>query len=866
MAENNNNANTQQDQQNDSTSSNVTLSSNVPSSSSSNYIQPPKYQNPPQQFTFVPQNPALSSKTDKNHSPPPLPPQKNNVHYSHQKSYSMPQPQPQNPPEDLLQSLFGSHASSMSISEETLRAALQLKTEQERTKQEFYRLELQRKNAEILQNAIHNNIPQTMFPILFQHDQDHSSYQNQLHSNNLNQPMAPPTDSTSSPTSDNIHYPTSRNNHQRNLSLPPQPTIIPSEYQQRVLGPQNFKSSSSSQNTLSRHHGHHASLSSIPSTHYSSTPGPAIGQQSVFHSNPLYNNMQSSSSATRSGITRSGPSSAAPVPAATSWQHNASNPKPYFPSSKNPYPANPGSPSTSVHQIIQFHHWTPNQQKNSSSTTSSSSSPKKDDTDNTATKRRRSMTTSERHSDRIGSPTPLTKGPDVSSANNNNSNPCPANNSQTSAMASATAHSKRRGLHSRHKSETSVLRGDSLSKMSLHSSPNNITASSSSSSLASLTNSTSIKNLQKIQGNDVSGPANHLIHLGNHTPSLPPPAHQNHQQLSSSPSSPLRNNVSNNLAKSTNSNVSDATTTDSDSNSSSIDSMPGGALLKASPSGNTTQKVSTLAAVLNGSEPSNVANHNAYPSYHRHQNSTDSFNFLASVAADSQRLASPAKPSKHSSPGIGAKGTHSSSNSVSLARFPSSPSEISAASAAAAAVAVAVGTRSASFIDSSALGYATNTNSINTINKHERGAIERLNPDFSYPPKPASSVAITRDDNTNNTDSSKAQGIKSAKQDNGDQDVTMEDQSFQPSQSQHSQNLHSNRLDTITESIPRTSYSHSPSPSSPQKRNANNMNRNGKDDGSSQNDNKGTLKPLNTASEEQKCKKLGVGFIISESD
>lgn len=48
-------------------------------------------------------------------------------------------------PEDLLQSLFGSHASSMSISEETLRAALQLKTEQERTKQEFYRLELQRK-------------------------------------------------------------------------------------------------------------------------------------------------------------------------------------------------------------------------------------------------------------------------------------------------------------------------------------------------------------------------------------------------------------------------------------------------------------------------------------------------------------------------------------------------------------------------------------------------------------------------------------------------------------------------------------------------------------------------------------------------
>ena len=118
--------------------------------------------------------------------------------------------------------------------------------------------------------------------------------------------------------------------------------------------------------------------------------------------------------------------------------------------------------STSVHQIIQFHHWQPNQQSQKSS---ASTSPKKetaalaaatasDDQQSSAKRRRSSIPT-----DQPLSPTPNIK-------TKAETPPSSASSSNTNAIASALA--RRKSSHSRNKSETTVLRGD-ISKMSLYS-------------------------------------------------------------------------------------------------------------------------------------------------------------------------------------------------------------------------------------------------------------------------------------------------------------------------------------------------------------------------------------------------------------
>lgn len=704
-----------------------------------------------------------------------------------------------------------------------------------------------------------------MIPILFQNDQDHSSYQ--MHP--YNQPFTyppidpsnqqnPPPNTSSVPASDIDRL--SYNHHQRNLSLPSQPTIIPSEYQQRVTGTQQFQPSSTTQQPQFRHHAHHASLSSIPPAHYSPTRGPAIGQQTVFHSNPLYNMPPSSSSSssttttnttsTRPGINQQGNTPLTTVPGASSWQQGAANPNPYFPPPQNPYPANPGSPSTSVHQIIQFHHWTPSQQKSTSSS-ASASSPKKDDSDSVSIKRRRSITTSERHSDRIGSPTPSTKGSTASSSAN----------TQPSAIASANAHSKRRSMHSRNKSETSVLRGDTLSKMSLYSTPNT-SNNNSSSSLTSLATSSTLAAKNPLQNqtpyqqggqlqstSDASGPATQPIHLGPHTPSLPPPSQQPLQHHpSSSLSSPLRNDITNQSPpESTLSNASQksgsAVAAADNGNRNELKSLSH--VPAANPA---THKVSTLTAVMNDDNSANFDN--AEPlKQQQAQNAAASFNFLASVAADSQRLASPAKISSSQ------RFTGSAGNASSPTVRPlSSPFKAPVASTAAAGSA-SLGSRSTTASTSPVLehtaGHAAGPSNPSTPTSSGRSGKETaggLNTQFSYPPKPPAwtpaSGATSDTIMTTIPETSPKTESPMSKSEDDEGDVSMEYDSFESSAQPRTRQLEQTseyNLSSQADELATASDTHNSNVSV-------------------------TRKKESISSEEQRSKKHGVGFIISGNE
>lgn len=326
-----------------------------------------------------------------------------------------PQQEPEQSPDlATVQALLGPEITTWNFSDDSLRAALELRTEQEKTRQEYYKLELRKKTSELLTDAMRYNIPASMIPLLFNASPDSLDQRvaeapqqpsnpyvypppPQIHS----QPPASFPSSSKNPPYDALglnqdteRYPSPTHGHQRNLSMPQQPTIIPSEYQLRQPQPpppqQKFRPT----------HAHHASMSAISPSRYT-TPAQSSYQRQ--------------------------------------WQ-----PAPYFPPpAAASSQANAESPGTSMHHLIQFHHWQPNQTK------PPSSSPKKDNAtvvvdDTQSPKRRRSMAL-----DR-SSPTP--KSGDTSST----------------ALASASAHSRRRSMHQRQRSETSMLQGESLSKMTLY--------------------------------------------------------------------------------------------------------------------------------------------------------------------------------------------------------------------------------------------------------------------------------------------------------------------------------------------------------------------------------------------------------------
>ncbi|VVT54013.1 uncharacterized protein SAPINGB_P003863 [Magnusiomyces paraingens] len=414
--------------------------------------------------------------------------------------------------------------------------------------------------------------------------------------------------------------------HQRNTSLSQPAVTNSSEYQQKhpttaQLQIQSNQSAQGSSSTTTPNfrprHGQHSSLSSIPSSHYSPTRN-ALSSQSVFHS-----------------------------PSRNSWQ--GASPSPYFPPPQNAYTSNnsPASPSTSVHQIIQFHHWQPNQQK-------STTSPKKDGSINvlaeepSSIKRRKSVTVS---SDRTISPSP-TKSISTTTP------------SASGAMVSASAYSRRRGMHSRNKSETSVLRGDSLSRMSLYSSPS---ASASSVSISSLSrkvaeeeNGDTSQSSSLTQGTNQQPQSQNSQVIGPHSSSLHPAKSDLYSHITSESSKALINATGTRSPIKTNSNVDDPQKefTKEDSRTSLETSVTSPILVAPRPrlAGKGVSGISSDSIGLKSSSSVNseefISSNANFRSYSTHSefvstpvsknssriSNASGFNFLASVAADSQRL------------------------------------------------------------------------------------------------------------------------------------------------------------------------------------------------------------------------------------
>lgn len=250
---------------------------------------------------------------------------------------NQPSPQDDDPETKSLQALLGSDAKNGHVSKELI----QLKIEKEKTLQEKYKLDAKNTNYRILQEAIKNNVPTHLYPLLF--DNQHTAAPSSFPSSSKN----PPVDALGL-SGTRYHH------HQRNLSLPQQPTVIHPDY--APYPP--------------RH----------PHPHHPPPPPPPTHLPPQHHQQPTYRHHTHHSSI-----------SAIPQPRV--------------------YPNNTGS--TSVHPVIQFHHWQP-------SPSSSEETPQP--------KRRRS-----------GSP-------------------------------SASPSRKATSMHSRNRSETTAIRTD-LTKMSLDGAP-----------------------------------------------------------------------------------------------------------------------------------------------------------------------------------------------------------------------------------------------------------------------------------------------------------------------------------------------------------------------------------------------------------
>lgn len=380
----------------------------------------------------------------------------------------------------LLSSLLGASVTAWNYSDDALSQALKLKAEQEKTKQEYYRLETRKKSLKLLSEAIQYNVPPTAIPLLFQSPNDphvqaaisaatagsvplHNSAASPVSSNkvlahpsnagNAQRSSPPPKQQQQQPPvqlgpalnlgPDRDRYPT---HHQRNMSLPSQAFNAPHGHQQQAghasSGQQVIPQPAPVQQPVPFRpgHHHHASTSAIPQSHYTS---PVRQPQGVY------------------GPNRGG-----------QWQ--SSNPN-FFqpPPPQAPQSISPSSPSNSLQHIIQFHHWQPNQSKSggpgagtsgasNTNNTTVSSSPKRED-DGQSSKRRRSIT-----GERTGSPTPRSSSIAATSslsapaaaaiASTSGATISHAPSATSSAATAAAAITSRRKTmgHSRHRSEASI--------------------------------------------------------------------------------------------------------------------------------------------------------------------------------------------------------------------------------------------------------------------------------------------------------------------------------------------------------------------------------------------------------------------------
>ena len=311
-----------------------------------------------------------------------------------------------------IQALLGPEIASWGFSDSTLTAALELAAEKERTQQEYLKLQTKIKTSELLNTALRNNVPMSLIPLLLSATgpidlPDGVSVKEYI------QQRTGKADNSNSPehnSKSNIN--TSTFKFQQPSTIYENTTATPTR---TVAKPQKFKRK------------HHASMSALPTfSSGASTVSNGSGPQVVQY----------------------------PTPSKPAWQT-----APNIMLSQQNKPPNPASPTTSVHHIIQFHHWQPNSGNNINSSSNS--------------------------------PNPASSTASAFASNGKKRRSSVTDGTADEAAADGRASSflnKKRGMHHRHQSE-SVIRKDPLSNTSFY--PSGAAADGGASSRVSPSSSTS---------------------------------------------------------------------------------------------------------------------------------------------------------------------------------------------------------------------------------------------------------------------------------------------------------------------------------------------------------------------------------------
>ncbi|CCE89058.1 Piso0_001856 [Millerozyma farinosa CBS 7064] len=280
-----------------------------------------------------------------------------------------------------LLSLLGPNVKSFPFSEEAYVETIKLKAEQEKTKQEYYKVETANKNLTILQTALRAHIPPSLIPQLF--SSSYTEAESRPGAERQSRGDRPST-STGSP-----FLPQTKSNEAQNYELPP-PAVNPSAYRfggshtpthsnKRSLSPAKIGAAavanlvspttpykSGSKPTSLPYHQRHFSMPNETSysniynvPKYAESAKPDLSAQQKLKSPGTLSMGQNSNL----NPVPPQPSLQSPAGVASNIHVKPSPAQPLYKSSKST--RTPSQESlTSLQHVIQFHHWRPDEPNN----------------------------------------------------------------------------------------------------------------------------------------------------------------------------------------------------------------------------------------------------------------------------------------------------------------------------------------------------------------------------------------------------------------------------------------------------------------------------------------------------------------------
>lgn len=293
--------------------------------------------------------------------------------------------------EKNLNNILGSSFESWPYTEASLIHAINLKSEQEKTKQEYYRLESVARSLELMKHLILAQVPPNLIPIIFSGQNMSSEAVDLLVKNNTNLPLSlqqqqrTPSQFQSPqrpvPTNNRSLHESNpfRNNHERSQTISTPSDLRKQLYQQQQQQQLKAEEFSTPPMPTSFKFGGASSEAATPSSSRQNPPlapaqfspirspihqrqlSPAkIGAQAVASLNSRFRNI-SSSLGSRHGRTTSLPPKVSIPEASAVTFHKEEKKTPNLPAVTTPTPTAYNKPVILQHQLIQFHHWTPSE-------------------------------------------------------------------------------------------------------------------------------------------------------------------------------------------------------------------------------------------------------------------------------------------------------------------------------------------------------------------------------------------------------------------------------------------------------------------------------------------------------------------------